>query len=89
MRYVSTKLLVICAAFAGVEAYGNSNPWKGPSRSLTGVRESEGWVSSILRIAERCTPASTARREPRCQLVDVDRTRKAVVLLSIGPPPEP
>jgi len=40
-------------------------------------------------IDERWTPASTARREPLSHFVAVDRTRNAVVLDSIGPPPEP
>lgn len=40
-------------------------------------------------MAERCTPASTATREPLRQSWEMERTRKAVVFDSWGPPPEP
>ena len=45
--------------------------------------------SSILMIAARCIPASTASTEPFCHPVHVDRTKRPVTLSSVGPPPAP
>jgi hypothetical protein len=88
------------AALASFVAKGNSSPWKGPSFRIIGAvgggvepavtgSLNGGCDSKIFRMAARCTPASTARRELRSHLVAVERTRKAVVLDSMGPPPEP
>lgn len=48
-----------------------------------------GYDDKMSTIEERWTPASTARREPLSHFVAVERIRNAVVLDSIGPPPEP
>lgn len=81
----------MCAALAPAVACGSVRPAKGPSVSVKGRGGSgDGRDSSMRRVmAERCTPASTATMEPLRQSWEMERTRKAVVFDSWGPPPEP
>lgn len=69
------------------------SPSKGPSTNLIGFALfsvfMELWPSRIRDIAARWTPASTASKDPFFQPAAVERTRNAVTLSSLGPPPAP
>lgn len=86
---------MIYPAFAAAEKLGISRPLKGPSVNVVG-RCFESFdafpgdrFSRIFVMAARWVPASTASNEPLAHPAAVERTRKAVVLSSLGPPPEP
>lgn len=94
MRKVSTRCLVIWAAFVEADFELTSKPAKGPDSSVCGnatvAPRPSGWLSSSIRVmADRWTPASRATIEPRAHPARVDRTRSADTLFSCGPPPEP
>lgn len=91
MRNVSTSVRVTCAALADAVPCGSRRPAKGPEVSVKGgAGGGDGVASSMRRVmADRCTPASTATREPLRQSCSIERTRNAVTLDSCGPPPEP
>jgi hypothetical protein len=92
---VSTSVRIIWPALAAAEKLGISRPLKGPSLNVNGRSSEPPEVfpgkrcSRILVMAARWVPASTASREPLLHAAAVERTRKAVVLSSLGPPPQP
>ena len=84
-------VLVMCPALPSIELCGKVSPAKGPFSMVNGrAGIGDGIASSrSFVMIDRYTPPSTAMTEPLRHSWAIERTRKALVLHSCGPPPAP